>query len=145
MTGVFEGVGTLQFSPDNKYCYAYSGSISPNSNAAPETTALLFTTQSYYSLIKLNWTCSSTSSTVDQFFRILMNDIIIFDSVAEDDETATGQSPLDLIIPPFSKFEIKVGNAATSPFTVLLVGEVKGAIEQENLESITNNNKWASK
>ena len=118
MTGVFEGVGTLQFSPDNKYCYAYSGSISPNSNAAPETTALLFTTQSY---------------------------IIIFDSVAEDDETATGQSPLDLIIPPFSKFEIKVGNAATSPFTVLLVGEVKGAIEQENLESITNNNKWASK
>jgi len=106
------------------FAYAYSGSVSPNSNAAPETTALLFTTGSQYIAIKLNWTCSSTSATVDQFFRILMNDSIIFDSVAEDDETATGQSPLEFIIPPLTKFEVKVGNAATSPFTVLLMGKV---------------------
>jgi hypothetical protein len=29
--------------------------------------------------------------------------------------------------------------------SVLLTGKVNGAIEQENLEAITDNNKWASK
>ena len=30
MTGVFEGVGSLQFTPDNKLAYLYSGTKSIN-------------------------------------------------------------------------------------------------------------------
>ena len=111
------------------HCYAYSGSITPNSNAAPETTALLFTTGNYYAAIDLNWTCTSTSATVDQYFRILMNDVIVFDAVSEDAETATGQSPLKLILPPLTNFEMKVGNAATNPFTVVFRGRIYGKVD----------------
>jgi len=106
------------------HCYAYSGSVTPDSSAGPETTALLFTTGNSYAMVDVNWTCTSTSATVDQFFRILMNGEIIFDSVAEDDEAATGQSPLILLLPAYTKVEILVGNQATSPFTVIIAGRV---------------------
>ena len=38
---------------------------------------------------------------------------------------------------------ISPSKIASRPWTVSLTGKVKGAIEQENLESITDNNKWA--
>lgn len=119
----------LNFTPDNKRCYAFSGSIVPDGGSSADTRAILFTTQSYYAEVIINWTCLSTSATVDQFVQFLMNDVIIFNARAEDDETATAQSPIELIIPPFTKFEIKVGDNATNPFTVILMGNVYGTIE----------------
>ena len=49
MTGTFEGVGTLQFTPDNKHAYIYSGSLLNGSGAgAADQTILLFRNNSEY-------------------------------------------------------------------------------------------------
>jgi len=106
------------------HCFAYSGSITPAGASNPDTTALLFTTGNYYATVTINWTSTSTSATVDQYFRILMNDSIIFDAQSEDDEAATQQSPVELILPSYTKFELKVGDPATNPFTVVLAGRI---------------------
>jgi len=106
------------------HCYAYSGSITPAGGSSADTTALLFTTGNYYAKVTINWTSSSTSATVDQFFQILMNDSIIFDARSEDDEAATQQSPVELILPSYTKFELKIGDQATNPVTVVLAGRI---------------------
>jgi len=119
------GTGTsLNYIGD--HCYAYSGSITPSSAGSAATTALLFTTANNYVMSTINWTCKSTSATVDQYFEIILNGEVIFDAQAEDDESATAQSPIELLLPPYTKVEIKVGDPATNPFTVVLVGRVYG-------------------
>ena len=38
MTGTFEGVGSLQFTPDNKYAYGFSGPVAvPHTGSASAT------------------------------------------------------------------------------------------------------------
>ena len=106
------------------HCFAYSGSITPGGAQSADTTALLFTTGNYYALIEINWTCSSTSATVDQFVDIFMNDSVIFSARAEDDEAATAQSPIKMLIPAYTKFELKVGDQGANPFTVIIAGRV---------------------
>jgi len=117
------GTGTsLNYIGD--HCYAYSGSIAPTGGGSADTTALLFTTGNSYAMVEVNWTCISTSATADQYFQILFNNEVIFNSIAEDDESATGQSPLTLLIPSYTKVEIKVGIPSSDPFTVLVAGRV---------------------
>jgi len=106
------------------HCFAYSGSITPNGASAADTTALAFTTGNFYAVIEINWTCLSTSATVDQFIDIFMNDSLIFNAQAEDDESATSQSPIRMLIPAYTKFELKVGDPATNAFTVIIAGRV---------------------
>jgi len=108
-----------------KHVYAYSGSITPVGGGSADTTALSFTTGNYYSVVKVYWTCQSTSVTVDQYVDIKMNNTIIFSSIAEDDEASDniGSNGLKLIIPSYTKFELDIGlNGQTDLFTVLLAG-----------------------
>ena len=59
-----------------------------------------------------------------------------------------GYVPIELIIPPFSEVKCTLQNftdSSTLTFTGLVTAKVGGAIQQENLEAITDNNKWASK
>jgi len=154
MTGVFEGVGTLQFSPDNKLSYAYSGAIAASTTIA---TVLDFQTNSEYQNVRV-----SLCGTVDidtpaigdgsiMACEILFNDIRVAflksDSRHGSDQVQS-PSPLPLIIPPFTHVVCKVlsnEDTANELGALLFTGEVSGAIEQQNLEAITNNNKWASK
>jgi len=148
MTGTFEGVGSLQFTPDNKYCYFYSGDITTASSTARLAD---FTTNSEYiycKTLKMN-IASNTISGVDYRFEVKFNGVTVLIEFLTN--PYAGRQPADsdnyyLIIPPFTNVTIDFFTSSGDKAScATMVGEVHGAIEQENLESITNNNKWASK
>ena len=146
MTGTFEGVGSLQFTPDNKYCWAYSGDIAVTNL---ETTALNFGTNSEY--IRARFQLSSDSGSSDNIRSIIyFNDIQVYSAKYQEDNLKPWSDTLDLhlIIPPFTNVKFTLANASSvtaREHFVQMVGKVHGAIEQQNLESITDDNKWASK
>ena len=106
------------------HCYAYSGSITPGGASSADTTALLFTTGNSYAMVEINWTNMSTSATIDAFFQMTMDSQIIFNARATNDEIATSQSPIKVLLPPYTTVEIKVGDAAANAMTVILAGRV---------------------
>jgi hypothetical protein len=146
MTGTFEGVGTLQFTPDNKMAYAVSGIINVNNL---ETTALEFTTNSEYLISKLQ-VLNGTDSNEDFLYRVFFNNIIIAQWRCLQLTTIDINMPnyYNLIIPPFTTVKVTGQNNTSSTIRVhsaTLVAKVGGAIEQQNLEAITDNSNWASK
>jgi len=107
------------------HCLAFSGSVTPIGGSEADTTALKFTTGNFYSVVKIHWTCESTSATVDQYVDIKMNGAIVFRSIAEDDEAGDRVGPLKIIIPAYTEFELNIGlNGQNDPFTVVLAGRI---------------------
>jgi len=143
MTGTFEGVGTLQFSPDNKYCYAYSGALSVADTN--EHQLLSFITNSYYSVVDFSfWRRSPDNDDVAYYVEMNGTQVLAWVSILQE---GRGNVIWPLIIPPFTELKAyidKQTNSTTSIIGINITGKIYGAIEQENLESITNNNKWAS-
>jgi len=145
MTGVFEGVGSLQFTPDNKHAYAYGGLV--NVTSAGQT-LLTFNTQSEYLESRIQ--VSSDSGSSDNVkLAIYFNDIKVFGHYYMEDSLKpwTDILGLHLIIPPFTTVKLTAVSTAinTRPHYACVVAKVGGAIEQQNLEAITDNSKWASK
>ena len=148
MTGTFEGVGSLQFSPDNKLAYAFSGQFGVDDN---ETTLLEFQTDSEYLIAKVQFN-SMNELAQECGYRIYFNNVIISNFLAGNnapDYSAKPYNTTTLIIPPFTSFKATAQNLDDSVTltnqTFTLAAHVGGAIEQENLESISDNNKWAEK
>jgi hypothetical protein len=143
MTGTFEGVGTLQFTPDNKNAYAYSGKQFAND---PEVTILEFTTESYYLVGSIQFT-SPAGTSDDLIFRTYLNDIQVSGSNWTDTrQNENINQPVLFIIPPFSTISARVLNGTSSSAReVYAIGtfKVKGPIEQVDLEAITDGSKWA--
>jgi len=143
MTGVFEGVGTLQFTPDNKYGYAYSG-ISLVGTLATEV--MTFKTESEYLVGQVSiFVISDTTDDIE--YIVKFNDITIMETNTTSFKDYAPYQPIPLIIPPFTVVTMEAFNQGAGSKNVAMnfTGKVKGAIEQENLEAITDNNKWASK
>jgi len=153
MTGTFEGVGTLQFTPDNKYGYIYSGTVSVPTTT--DTTLLSFKTESEYIVAQVDYGMHDHAMTVNTQWEhwITFNDQIVMLRSEEwfTDEgrknSATLVIPFRLIIPPFTEVKFIANHTDGNSINAygVITGKVKGAIEQENLEAITDNNKWASK
>jgi len=147
MTGTFEGVGSLQFSPDNKFAYAYGGVINTDDQDVP-VTLLEITTGSEYLIAKIQFGMKHDSGN-NMSFGVYLNTIRISGYAIEGGTTDSQLSNyMPIIIPPFTTLKCDGTNNSSSndiPLTCTLVAKVKGAIQQENLESITDNNKWASK
>lgn len=146
MTGTFEGVGTLQFSPDNKFAYAYSGVIGVTNI---EKTLLEFKTESEYIVAKFG-IGSVRAEGDDHNWKIYFNEIQIngryLDRTYNEGYDMDIRTPI--IIPPFTTVKVTLDNQSSATereWMAVVTGEVKGAIEQENLEAITDNNNWASK
>jgi len=142
MTGTFEGIGSLQFSPDNKYCYAYSGTLTIADTATH--TALSFITGSYYSVVDfLFWRRSWESN--DVAFYVEFNGEQVLSWIGGTNPPS-GSEKKPMIIPPFTEVIVyidKQEHSSESKVGANITGKIYGAIEQENLEAITNNNKWA--
>lgn len=142
MTGTFEGVGSLQFSPDNKRAYAFSGLVGVTNAKA---TVLEFDTNSEYLAGKYYFINASGSG--DDFrYEIEFNDIVIVGAY-RDSGNAEPQFRGKIIVPPFTNVKFTADNISSATernHTIIFVSKVSGAIEQENLEAITNNNKWAT-
>jgi hypothetical protein len=111
MSGAFNGVGSLQFTPDNKKAYIYSGQQFAND---PQVTFLEFTTETYYLQGTIQFSCPAGTSD-DIIFRTFLNDIQITGSNWTDtrqNENIT--QPINIIIPPFTKFTAKVLNGTSA-------------------------------
>ena len=145
MSGTFDGVGSLQFTPDNKYAYAYSGEIGIDSTAGG-TTLLEFNTNSEYLNSQIQMFNTSGSGD-DIRYEILFNNIIVASMYANSGNDFLLDTPILLLIPPFTEVKIKglnISSGTARIHTTTLWGEAKGAIEQIDLEAITDGSKWAA-
>ena len=143
MTGTFEGVGTLQFSPDNKRAYALSGNIAVINT---ETTLLEFRTNSEYHIAKISISNFSGSGDDIRYYIYFNNTEVYGGYYNSTSNNNIVLHPLYITVPPFTDLKITGQNLSSSSEranTAVFVSKVKGAIEQENLEAITDNNKWA--
>jgi len=148
MTGEFSGVGTLQFTPDNKFAFIYSGQ---QTVTATPSDLLIFTNNSEYLVAEFKVQQATPAAEGDDcLVNIYFNDILLLGYVmgknAFQEFDPSGITPTKLIVPPFTSVRVEMDNLSGGEATmcVIVTAKVGGAIEQENLESITDNNKWAS-
>tara|TARA_Y100000401_G_scaffold114944_1_gene117758 strand:+ start:121 stop:543 length:423 start_codon:yes stop_codon:yes gene_type:complete len=139
MTGTFQGVGSLQFTPDNKFCYVYSGIRSLATNEV--ATMIEFTTASEFIKMKFQGGRNAKVS-AEMGVKIFLDDVQIYDAKTDNGTTVPltpyFSQPLTVIIPPFTKLTVKQTSEdqATNAANVMGIGTVHGTIEQFNLEII---------
>ena len=150
MSGTFQGIGTLQFTPDNKHAYAYSGEFDGAAGTAP-TIRLQFETGSYYLVGKIRSAgmsdMGSPSSGNVLATRVYFNGtlfdgteiknvVLTFktDGASEDMPYA---DEADIIIPPFTLVTCVTdmdSASASQDGTIAFTGKVLGTVEQFDLE-----------
>ncbi len=128
MSGTFEGVGTLQFTPDNKFAYAYGGVITTSGTGSANTTLLEVTTESYYLDSKIAIQ-SDEAGGATEYIEIRFNDQTVLQSFFDTASGSTGSvlfdTPFYFIIPPFTKVTILGGvSAGTEEFTAQITAKV---------------------
>jgi hypothetical protein len=146
MSGTFEGVGSLQFTPDNKFAQIASG-IKDTSGQNNIDTLLEFETNSEY-LDSIIYITNGSGSGDDMRYYVRFNGVAMYQIYAGTSDVLNqfGQ-PWRMIIPPFTTVLITMTNVSSGSaraHTALVYGKVGGAIEQQNLEAITDASNWAS-
>ncbi len=132
MSGTFQGVGTLQFSPDNKHAQIFSGAISANNI---ETTLLEYSTNSEYHMAQIIFNVVS-NTTSDMDFKLYLNNVNILD-MGLSSFREQWYYPIPIMIPPFSTVKITGRNNSSSgaeDLAASVISSVHGPIEQFNLE-----------
>ena len=116
---------TLQYTNDNKRCYAYSGQKTVNNNL---NTVLEFETQSQYLKIGIQYFKDSVTSE-NYEYGILFDDIQIllgeFTSPLEDNPNIA--NPIELIVPPSTNVKVTLQNISDGTgrnWFVTLTGKV---------------------
>ena len=133
MSGTFSGVNTLQFSPDNKHAYAYSGMIAVTS---AEVTTMEFTTGSYYLVGVFQPQYFSDNNDV-YLHTVKFDGFSVIGFEFNGSNNADGAIPRPLIIPPFTTVTFLAKNTTDSTSNNIgsnFTGEVKGTVEQFDLE-----------
>ena len=139
MSGTFSGVNTLQFSPDNKHAYAYSGSNL--STTAINDVPMVIQTQSYYLIGTIMYQGNfnvANSGGSRGFCQVFFNGNMIGQILNDYDTGNMMQGAfMNVIIPPFTTVTFKQGADTASSnlqYTVNGIFDVKGPIEQFSLE-----------
>ena len=137
MSGTFSGVGTLQFSPDNKYAQFVSGSVDTPASTSQTVTLANFTTGSYYLRMQIAaQVYSNTSDNID--FQIKFDDQTIERIYYLQGYNAYRDARTDYyyLIPPFTTVLVTGRNDAAAsaiPIGIMMSGIVYGTIEQLDL------------
>ena len=119
----------LNFTPDNKQCYAYSGEVSVDNT---EYNMLDFQTNSEYinAQILLG---SKAGENEDYEFKIYFNNVIVFSTTfGNQGHQSIGSWPIPIIIPPFTSVKMSLDNIADTDsrvWTVGLTGKAYGMTE----------------
>ena len=150
MSATFHGKGTLQFTPDNKHAFAYSGEFDGTAGTAP-TIRLQFETGSYYLVGKIRSAgmsnMASPSSGNVLATRVYFNGTV-FDGTDVSNVVLTFKTDglnedmpysdeADIIIPPFTLVTCVTdmdSASASEDGTIAFTGKVFGSIEQLDLE-----------
>ena len=139
MSGTFQGSATLQFTPDNKHAYYFSGMIA---GAASGTVKSLgtFSTNSEFIVgtIQALGPVESTSNNGGRtVLYIYYNDELVLTLLNDFDTGNMMQSSMaNIVIPPFTNVEIKYTDSSGATYLTgaMVTGKVHGAIEQFDLE-----------
>jgi hypothetical protein len=124
----------LQFTNDNKFAYVYSGSITDAASSAANTTLLLIKTQSEYLDAKLTIT-NDEASTAALFIEGFFNGVKVIDIISDNSSINNPLiTPYQMLIPPFTEFELKAGANSTVDFTAWLIAKVGMAQRVGNLD-----------
>ena len=138
MSGTFQGVNTLQFSPDNKYAQFLSGRVNTPASSTQVVNLANFTTGSYF--LRLQIAAQYFSNSTDNVdYRIKFNDVEIERIYYLQGYNAYRDARTDYyyMIPPFTNVLVTGRNDSTStavPIGVMMSGTVHGTIEQLDLE-----------
>ena len=107
------------------HAYAYSGVVTDSSSGSAATTVLKFTTGNAYIVAKLSIFNDETGNGAI-YLRADTNGEQVFR--ANFDSQASGsfqvQNPINLLLEPFSTFELKCGSSVDADFTAFIVGDV---------------------
>jgi hypothetical protein len=99
----------INFTPDNKHCYAYSGVKLVGTSA---TEVMTFTTNSEYLVGQVSVFCIS-DTTDDIEFIVKFNDVTILETNTTSFKDYAPYTPLPLIIPPFTVVTMEAFNQAS--------------------------------
>jgi len=115
----------LIYTEDGKHCYAYSGLITDNDSGSPEITLLDFTTKSGYIDLRLSILSDETGAAA-LYTLIELNGVGVFrlDGDASGIGSFQFDNPFYMIIPPFTRFHLKVGSNSTVVFSAMVTGSV---------------------
>ena len=133
MTGTFQGIGTLQFTPDNKRCFYASGRIAGDSS---DVEMINFSTNSEYIVGVI---LIGPSNFSERFtLKVNYNDTQVFYSDMDDINFRGSHANLLFTIPPFTNFTVTMNmtSGSTGGNSMTFNGDVYGTIEQFNLETI---------
>ena len=103
MSGTFSGVSSLQFTPDNKHAYAFSGPISVIHTGTAQETLIEGNTQSEYLIC--DFTFGSEETTDNMSWLITLDDITVIRVVSREPYDLN-LSGYEIIIPPFTNFKV---------------------------------------
>ncbi len=109
------------------HIYGYSGLITDTDSGSPQITLFDFVSGTGYIDARLSILSDETGGQ-SLYTLIELNDISVFR--LDGDASAIGSfqfdNPFYLIIPPFTRFHLKVGANATVVFSAMLTGRVYG-------------------
>jgi hypothetical protein len=131
MAATFQGLRTLQYSPDNKHAFGSSGVDIVNNT---EEDMIVFSTQSNYLVGAVQ--AALLTGGDDYRYRVYFNDIEISSLYASANSLMVEQR-MHILVPPFTDVRITAQNIsdASGQYNVMTaLFDVKGTIEQFDLE-----------
>ena len=119
----------LNFTPDNKHCYAYSGLAQTAGDNSPETRLEFDTNSEYIKADILVFLASGNND--DLYYQIYFNDVQVAQSYEQTPPNLGTPNTARCIIPPFTNVKIKVANAQSSTardLYIMVSGEAVGMV-----------------
>ena len=132
MSGQTVTGNALQFTNDNKYCWAYSGTVLVGTVATNVST---FQTQSEYLVGDVSiFVISDTTDNIE--FIVKFNDVTILETTTTSYVDYAPFTPIPLIVPPFTVVKLEAFNLATGSKNVAInfTGKVGMAPRVGNLD-----------
>ena len=114
---------SLQLIGNHCYCTATPSS---SAGSSADTTALSFETGNFYAHFDyIGFVNNETSTSRVCYVEMYMNDTGIFKSIYNNPQDMRNDQPVRLIIPPYTKFEFKVGmQTGGTSWSVIMTGRI---------------------
>ena len=118
-TGTSQGLEVI-----GDHCYAYSRT-STSAGTGADTTALLFTTGSYYSVFDYIGFVNTENASNVCYVEMFMNNSEVFVALYNNPQDMRDDQPVKLIIPPNTQFEFKVGQTSGgTSWSIIMTGRI---------------------
>ena len=117
------GTSTTSLNYIGNHAYATSGEVADSSSGSAAQTLFNFTTGNSYIVATINVITTHEGSAAI-YLNALIDSQSVFDGKTDDGPTLYDAMPLDILIPPYTNFELKYGSSTNTTMTAVLVGDV---------------------